>query len=166
MKKLEIIFSIVFILFMILSVVIDYNPGMAMGRNLVTFLIQMIKIIPLTFILIGLFEVWVKRETIEKHMGQESGIRGFFWAILLASTTVGGLYVAFPVAGALKNKGAGNSIIFTYLGAAAICRIPMTAFEINFLGVKFTLIRLIISIPLIIISSIILGRISNTDFSK
>ena len=126
----------------------------------------MIKIIPLTFILIGLFEVWVKRETIEKHMGQDSGIKGFFWAIILASTTVGGLYVAFPVAGALKSKGAGDSIIFTYLGAAAICRIPMTAFEINFLGVKFTLIRLLVSIPLIIISSILLAKLTKTDFSK
>jgi uncharacterized membrane protein YraQ (UPF0718 family) len=59
------------------------------------------------------------------------------------------------VAFSLYKKNARLSVIFTYLGAA-ICRIPMTVFEASFLGIKFTLIRLLTSIPLIIISSIFL----------
>ena len=84
-------------------------------------------------------------------------IRGYIWAVLLASTTVGGLYVAFPVAYSLYNKGAKLSIIFTYIGASAICRVPMTIFEASFMGIKFSAIRLLVSLPLVIISSILLG---------
>ena len=118
----------------------------------------MLKILPPAFILIGLFEIWVKRETVEKHFGEASGIKGYILAILLASTTVGGLYVAFPVAYSLNSKGAKLSVIFTYIGASAICRIPMTIFEASFLGIKFTSIRLIVSISLVIITSIFLSN--------
>jgi len=136
----------------------DYRPGMLIGRNFLDFSWVMVKIVPVVFVLIGLFEVWVKKETVERHLGEESGMKGFIWAILLAGTTVGGLYTAFPVAAALWRKGAKLSVILTYIGASAVCRIPMTTFEATFLGLKFTLIRLLISIPLVIFSSILLCR--------
>jgi uncharacterized membrane protein YraQ (UPF0718 family) len=82
----------------------------------------------------------------------------YVWIILLAGTTVGGMYVAFPVAYTLFRKGAKLSIIFTYLGASAICRIPMTIFEASFMGIKFSLIRLLVSIPLVVLSSVWLGH--------
>jgi len=145
-------------LFLIISFTSGFNPGKEIADNFVSFSVDMLKILPGAFILIGLFEVWVKRETVEKHLGEESGIRGYIWAILLASTTVGGLYVAFPVAYALYSKGAKLSVIFTYVGAAAICRIPMAIFEASFLGIKFTAIRLLVSLPLVIITSILLGN--------
>ncbi len=118
----------------------------------------MLKILPCAFILIGLFEVWVKKEIIEKHLGEESGIKGYAWVILIAGTIAGGLLVAFPVAYSLYNKGAKLSIVFTYIGAAAICRVPMAMFEASFMGVKFTAIRLLVSLPLIIVTSIFLGN--------
>jgi len=144
-------------LFLIISWMFGFNPGKEIGYNFASFSVDMFKILPCAFILIGLFEVWVKRETVEKHFGEESGIRGYIWAVLLAGTTVGGLYVAFPVAYALYSKGAKLSVIFTYIGASAICRVPMTIFEASFLGIKFTAIRLLVSLPLVIITSILLG---------
>ncbi|MFW6148942.1 MAG: permease [Atribacterota bacterium] len=118
----------------------------------------MIKILPCAFILIGLFEVWVSREKVEKHLGHEGGIKGYIWAIVLAGTTAGGLLVALPVSSALYKKGARLSVIFTFISASAIVRIPMTVFEASFLGIEFTVIRWIVSIPLIIITSIFLEK--------
>lgn len=145
-----------YIIFIILSFIIGFTPGKKIGENFILFSTDMLKILPCAFILIGLFEVWVKKETIEKHLGEKSGIKGYVWAILLAGTTVGGLYVSFPVASSLYNKGARLSVIFTYIGASAICRIPMSIFEASFMGIKFTAIRLLVSLPLVIISSIFL----------
>ena len=126
----------------------------------------MMTFLPLVFILIGLFEVWVKQEVIEKHLGEKSRFLGYFWALLLAGTAIGGLYVAFPVASSLYKKGARTSIIFTYIGAAAVCRVPMTLFEASYLGLKFTLIRLLLAIPLIIFSSILFEKyLKNIKFT-
>ena len=143
--------------FILLSFIVRFNPGEQIGRNFLSFFVDMLNVLPCAFILIGLFEVWGKKETVEKHLGEESGLMGYVWCILLASTTVGGLVVAFPVAYSLYHKGANIRIIFTYLGAAAVCRIPMTIFEASFIGIKFTLIRWLISLPLIILSAIWLG---------
>lgn len=145
-------------LFLIVSWRLEFYPGIKIADNFASFSVAMLRILPCAFILIGLFEVWVKRETVEKHFGEESGIRGYIWGVLLASTTVGGLYVAFPVAYSLYSKGAKLSIIFTYIGASAICRVPMTIFEASFLGIKFTAIRLLVSLPLVIIASMLLGN--------
>jgi len=147
----------VYIVFILFSFITGFDPGKQIGKNFITFSVDMLKILPCAFILIGLFEIWVKKETVEKHFGKESGIRGYIWGVLLASTTVGGLYVAFPVAYSLYNKGAKLSVIFTYIGTSAICRVPMTIFEASFMGIKFSAIRLLVSLPLVIISSILLG---------
>ena len=148
----------IYAIFIIISFTLGYIPGEEISHNLRIFAVEMLKLLPCAFILIGLFEVWVKRETVECHLGEQSGFRGYVWAILLAATTVGGLYVAFPIAFSLYNKGAKLGVIFTYMGAAAICRIPMSIFEASFLGIKFTAIRFAVSIPLVIISSMLLGR--------
>ena len=152
-----IVFISAYVIFLATSFLTAFYPGQQIGLNFVTFSFEMLKILPCTFILIGLFEVWIKRETIEKHFGEESGIKGYLWGILLAGTTIGGLYVAFPVAYSLYSKGVKLSVIFTYIGASALCRIAMTIFEASFLGIKFTTIRLLVSMPLVIITSLLLG---------
>jgi len=91
MKRKEIIKIIsifAYIVFILFSYIIGFDPGRQIGRNLITFSIDMLKVLPCAFILIGLFEVWVKKETVEKHFGEESGIKGHIWAVLLAGTTV------------------------------------------------------------------------------
>ena len=78
--------------------------------------------------------------------------------MVLSSVTVGGVFVAFPIARSLYKKGAAFGVIFTYIGASAVCRVPMNLFELSFMGAKFTAIRLAVSLPLVILSSVLLGR--------
>jgi len=156
-RSFKVFFLIAYFAFIGISLIAGYLPGKAIAFNFASFSLDMLKVLPFAFILIGLFEVWVKRETIERHLGEKSGIRGYLWVILLSGFTVGGLYVAFPVALSLYKKGAKLEVIFTYLGASAVCRIPMTIFEASFVGLSFSIVRIFISLPLVIISSILLG---------
>jgi uncharacterized membrane protein YraQ (UPF0718 family) len=133
--------------------------GKQMGETFATVLLRMLGLLPCAFILIALFDVWIKRETVERHFGKGSGVRGYLWGILLAGMTVGGLYLAFPVAYTLFRKGAKLSVVFAYVSFAGICRIPMTMFEISFMGGLYTAVRLAVSIPLVIIASHFMGRI-------
>jgi len=76
--------------------------GFELGERLLTNLGQYLKtlllLLPPVFILIGLFEVWVPRKTIEKHFGESHGSSAWFWLMLLSATIVGGLYVSLPLA--------------------------------------------------------------------
>ena len=144
--------------FIIASFMSGFKPGEIIFENMYSYSAEIIIIFPFVFILIGLFEVWVKKETVERHLGQESGIRGFIWAIILGGTTLGPMLVALPIAYALSKKGARLSVVFAYIGAASVCRIPMTIFEASYVNILFTAIRYAVSIPLIIFSSVLLGR--------
>ncbi|MDC7233806.1 MAG: permease [Spirochaetales bacterium] len=138
--------------------VLDPEAPGAIGRIFASNILSMLKILPFVFILIALFDVWVNREIIERHLGEEGGAVSFLWAVLLGGTTVGPMIVCLPVAAALYKKGARLTVIFTYIAASTVVRVPMTLFESSYLGVKFTIIRYAVSLPLIIGTSVLMGR--------
>ena len=149
--------SILFATFIGVSVLVDFQPGIDIMNNFIKFFVSMMKFIPAIFLLLGLFEVWINRKLIEKHLGEESGIKGYIWALILSTTITGGLHIAFPIAYTIYKKGASLRIVLAYISFATVCRIPMTLFELSFLGIKFTVIRLVVSIPIVIIFSKLLS---------
>lgn len=124
---------------------------LSLGRDMVT-------VLPAAFVAIGLFEVWVPKATVERHLGRrDRRYVQWLWMVLLAGTSVGGLYVALPVAASLRGKGARLGLVLAYLGLAGVCRIPMALFEASFLGPAFTAVRFAVSVPLVILVSELLG---------
>lgn len=158
-QVIQVVAAGMFGLFVAGSFLYGLDAGRQMGRTFASTFLEMLKLLPCAFLLIALFDVWVKRETVERHFGRGSGVRGYLWGILLAGMSVGGMYVAFPVAYSLFRKGARLSVVFAYVGFAGVCRIPMTLFEASFMGGIFTAVRLSVSIPLVIMASLIMGRI-------
>lgn len=153
------VYFFLFLSFIGVSFSLGYEPGMEMGNNFYLFAKDMVLILPPAFVLIGLFEVWAKRETVEKHLGRSADVRGYLWSILLAATTVGGTFVAFPVANALYHKGARYSMIITYVTSASLVMIPMSIMEAAILGPVFTSVRILVSLPLVILGSLLVERI-------
>lgn len=109
-------------------------------------LFQVFLIIPPIFILLGLLDAWVKRETMIMLMGEGSGLLGITIAFLLGSFAAGPLYAAFPIAGVLLNKGSRFSNIIIFIGAWSTTKIPMLLFETSTMGWRFMLIRFILDI--------------------
>jgi len=120
---------------------------------------EMLLVIPPIFILLGLLDVWVPREAMIKFMGEGSGIKGIILAIAIGSAAAGPLYGAFPVAAVLMKKGAKFSNILIFIGAWSTTKIPMLLFEIQSLGMKFAMTRLLVDIPGIILIAFVLSKI-------
>jgi len=139
-----------FVIFTIGSFWFGFNPGKTIYRSFTESFIEMIVFIPFLFIIVGLFDVWFPKEKIEKYIGKDSGIKGIFAVIILAMLQAGPLYGAFPVAYILYKKGASIKNIFIYLGAFSSLKIPMLGIEIGYLGLKFTLARTLVALPLFI----------------
>lgn len=155
---------ILFVLFSVSSYLMGFKPGLSIYSNFTEFFIEMISFVPFLFIIIGLFDVWVPKEILEKHVGKESGIKGIFIVILLAMLQAGPLYGAFPVAYILCKKGASVRNIFIYLGAFSSMKLPMLGIEIGYLGIKFTVVRTLISLPLFILIGYLMEKIVGSDF--
>jgi uncharacterized membrane protein YraQ (UPF0718 family) len=121
---------------------------------------EMLLVIPPIFVLLGLLDVWVPRETMIKFMGEGSGIKGVILSILIGSAAAGPLYGAFPVAAVFMKKGVKFSNILIFIGAWSTTKIPMLLFEMSSLGVKFALTRLLVDIPGIILIAFILSKLT------
>lgn len=124
---------------------------------------EMIMILPPIFILMGLLDEWVPKDTMVKYMGEDSGLIGIILSILIGSAAAGPLYGAFPVAAVFMKKGVKLTNIFIFIGAWSTTKIPMFLFEMASLGNKFALTRLAINIPGILLIAFIVNKLLTED---
>lgn len=135
--KLPVTVALVFILLFI------FFPDVALRSSLVTweYFLEMVFILPPVFILMGLMEVWLPKDKIQKWLGNDSGLRGGILSLALGTLPTGPVYVAFPLAASLLHKGASITNVVIFLGSWAALKIPQLMVEVKFLGLKFTLVR-------------------------
>jgi uncharacterized membrane protein YraQ (UPF0718 family) len=157
---LNFLIIVVFTAFVAVSFSIDYTLGKNIFKEqFYYFTKEMILFLPIMFILIGLGDVWINREKVEKHIGKDSGLKGIILVIFLSMAQVGPLYGAFPVTYLLWKKGASIRNIFIYIGAFCTIKIPMITFEIGFLGWKFSILRTLFTLPIIIIIGVVMEKL-------
>jgi len=137
--------------------------GRETGASLWSFTLEMAAFLPAMFVLVGLFDVWVPRRVVERHVGRDSGPLAIVWMVLLGTLQAGPLYGAFPVAVALWRKGTAPRNVFIYLGAFSALKIPMLTFEVAFLGWQFSLVRTAVTLPVFIALAYLLERLLPDD---
>ena len=114
------------------------------------YFLEMMSIFPAVMILMGLFMVWVSQDLVLKYMGKSAGLKGILLSIVLGALPTGPMYAAFPLAMALRKKGARVLNIVVFLSAWACIKIPQELVELQFLGLKFMLVRLILTVIFVI----------------
>jgi len=124
-----------------------------------TYLTEMMMILPAIMVIMGLFAVWVSKEMVVKYLGKTSGFRGIVLAVFLGALPTGPLYVAFPLAAGLIKKGARISNIIIFLSAWACIKIPQEMVELQFFGIKFMALRLVLTIVFVTIMGVFIERI-------
>jgi uncharacterized membrane protein YraQ (UPF0718 family) len=132
-------------------------------HNSFQFLTEVLMIVPPVMVLMGLFDVWVPRKLVEQNIGQGTGLRGMLFTILLGTAAAGPIYAAFPVALSLYKKGARIANIGIFLGTWATIKIPMILMESTFIGLRFALIRLSLTIPGVIGVGLLMERLIPED---
>jgi len=150
-------FLLVLVLLGILSL---FNQELGAGVFNITVmqLKEMLLVLPPIFVLLGLLDVWVPKQTMVRYMGKGSGLKGILLSLFIGSAAAGPLYGAFPVAAVFMKKGVTFSNVLIFIGAWSTTKIPMILFEFSALGAPFALTRLLIDIPGIIIISFLLTR--------
>ena len=152
------IFGIVLIFSIILLVLFPdkIEPVTSTATN---YFLEMIFILPAVMILMGLFAVFVPNKLVVNYLGRASGIKGMFIAILLGTLPTGPLYVAFPMVAIWLKKGASISKMIVFLSAWACIKIPQEIVEFQFLGFKFMLLRLVLTIIFVMIMGVVIEKI-------
>ncbi|MBN2859132.1 MAG: permease [Sphaerochaetaceae bacterium] len=153
------------LIFLALSV---FAPEVAVrsSRKVGEYFMEMILIIPPVFILMGIMDVWLPKDKVQKWMGRGSGMSGTLLALVLGTLPTGPLYVAFPMAAALLKKGASVHNMVIFLGSWAALKIPQLLVETKFLGLAFTLARFALTLLMLLVTGYIMQGILGKEGEK
>lgn len=151
-------FFLLLLLINVLVLVISPDTGKKIAALSFDSFLEMLSVIPPVFLLLGLMDVWIPKETMMKYMGKGAGIKGRIFAFALGSFSAGPLYASFPIAAVFLKKGVSLTNVFLFLGAWSTTKIPMLLFEVTQLGAKFAAIRFCLNLAGIILLSVIMEK--------
>lgn len=118
----------------------------------------MLGILPPLLIIVHSIDTLVSKEVILKHMGEDAGIRGYIWALILGTFAAGPLYAAFPIAAILSRKGAHLSYIIFFLGIWTTTKLPIFLLELNLFGISFTTLHAVTGIICFYLLSLLMEK--------
>ncbi len=118
----------------------EHIQGLKRTKDL---LIQVVPLLVAAFIVAGMVQVLVPRETVSKWVGKESGFRGIMIGCIAGGMMPGGPYVNLPAAAALLKAGAGVGTAVAFLTAWSLWAAGRLPIEIGVLGLRFTIIRIL-----------------------
>jgi uncharacterized membrane protein YraQ (UPF0718 family) len=125
---------------------------------------MLIGVVPLliaAFILAGMIQVLISKETVNKWLGKDSGLKGIMLGGIAGALIPGGPYIFYPVAASFLLSGAEIGTVVTFVVAKNLWSLSRLPMEVALLGPKLTLIRYIVTF----IFPLIVGVMANTFFS-
>ena len=137
----------------------------ALNSALFQFL-SMLKIVPPIFLMIGLLDIWVPRETMIMLMGENSGARGVLIAFFLGTMSAGPLIAAFPVAQVMLKKGARYANVLFFLMIWASAKLPILFFQATTLGLAFTVVSNVTLIVTYLIGTNVIEKMLSHEDKK
>lgn len=97
----------------------------------------------LAYFVAGMVQAMLPRDAVSEWLGKESGLRGIAIACIAGGFTPGGPLVSLPLAAGFLRAGAGIGTIVAYLTAWSLWAAGRLPLELGFLGLRFTVIRMI-----------------------
>jgi uncharacterized membrane protein YraQ (UPF0718 family) len=101
------------------------------------------------FVLMGLIQAYVPKETISSLLGQRSGVLGIIYAEIAGSVALFMPPAVFPFGGYLLKNGAGYGAIAGFVFTAILIGVTTLPLEIKLLGKRFAIARNILTFVLV-----------------
>ena len=135
-----------------------FNPQAGQDALLAAFEIlkMIIPILLVVFFLMGLLHTFVDSKSISKHIGEQSGVRGWMIALVGGILSHGPAYVWYPMISDLRNHGAKDGLIVAFFYTRSI-KLPWLPLMVSYFGLAFTVVLTV----LVIVSAWIQGLIMN-----
>jgi len=105
-------------------------------------LLRMSPLLLCAFLLSGLAQVLLTKETVGRWVGEDSGWKGISLACVGGSLVPGGPYVYFPIALAMWRGGASIGALVGFVTAKSLWPLARLPMEFALLGPHFTFVRI------------------------
>ena len=127
-------------------------------RSFVKTLINIVPILIFVFAVMLLINIFVQPAAIKKHLGHNSGLKGWLYAILASILISGPPYILMPFFGELQKQGMKNSLIVVFFSNRNVqpAFIPVM---IYYFGTPFTVVISVYILIFAVINGLVLGTI-------
>jgi uncharacterized membrane protein YraQ (UPF0718 family) len=101
-----------------------------------------IKVLPIFVAVIlftALLNYFFQPRQIARHLGRESGLQGWIWALAAGIISHGPMYAWYPLLEDLRSHGMRDGLIVVFFSARTI-KIPLLPMMIDYFGWSFTLV--------------------------
>jgi len=118
-----------------------FDPALTLAalKYFTVILAKVVPVLALVFVVLFLTNLFLKPERIRRHLGSESGLRGWFYAVVGGIFISGPPYVLYPMLGELQKHGARNALIATMLYNRNV-KIHFLPAIIYYFGLRYTVV--------------------------
>ncbi len=157
-KKGPRVFMLISILLFLIVFLIDKEKGITALTYLYHLTLEILPFLAVVFVLMVLVNLFLSPEIIKKHMGENSGIKGWLLAIVAGIISLGAIYMWFPLLKDLMNKGVkpGLVAVFLYNRGIKLHWLPLMAF---YFGVKYVVILTVVTVLVSVLQGIIIDLV-------
>lgn len=111
-------------------------------------------------VIAGLIWVLIPRDRLSRLLGGDAGRRGLFIATAAGMMTPGGPQSAFSLLAVIATTGADRGILVTYITSWALLGVErLVVWDVPFMGMDFSALRIAICLPLPIVAGAIARRL-------
>lgn len=132
------LFLIVLFLYGVFFLLNSQSAQFALQKS-ITVLTKILPIFAIVILFTALLNFFLQPKQIARHLGHESGARGWLWALAAGVVSHGPMYAWYPLLEDLRSHGMKDKLIVVFFASRAI-KIPLLPVMIDYFGLPFTIL--------------------------
>jgi len=121
--------------------------------------LKIVPILGVVFVALLLVNLLLNPERIRKHLGKDSGLKGWLFAVLGGILVSGPPYVLYPMLGEFRKHGAHNGLIAVFLYNRNV-KIPFLPVMVYYFGLRYTVVVSALIILFSLLNGLVVGRLT------
>lgn len=104
-----------------------------------TILLKILPIFAIVILFTALLNYFLKPKQLARHLGEDCGSKGWFWALAAGVISHGPMYAWYPLLEDLRSHGMKDELLIVFFASRAI-KVPLLPVMIDYFGLFFTIV--------------------------
>ena len=162
LKKIPAQWKFLAVVLLIFFYILLTNAGFAraIAVQFLATLKEVLPIIAIVFFVMFLLNLFIRPEVIKKHLGHDSGVKGWVYTIIASIVIAGPPYILMPMVADFRRHGMKTSLAAVFLSNRSVQPVflPVMAY---YFGWTYTIIVSVCIVAFSILSGMIMGKMIN-----
>jgi len=163
----EFIFILIVLFAYFILFIFNYSLALRAFLASLNIVLRILPALVLVLFFMFLSNYFFDSKKIVRHLGEESGVRGWFLSVIGGILSTGPIFVWYPLLKELKDHGMRTAFIAVFFYNRAV-KLPLLPVMVFYFGVPFTLILTFYMVLFSVVNALVISRIQfyKTEFKS